>query len=486
FYVSYSLDPFSIQTGPYFYVHGIYSYICIITGLVYLCSFAIKNLGKLTPQAILITIGSFIPLVVNICYTVGVPGLTIYSTPTAFSITITLFVFAMTRFNLLKVTPIALQTIVNRISDSYIVIDPEMNIIDYNKPFKDNFSTITAIQRHNNLYNVIIDSPGLGINPDKLMDFIAQTVEKQCTRSVEHHFEFNTEEKYFSIEFTPIISGKHCIAIIILLKDITQHIKDFNTIQENQAILLERQRLASLGQLIGGIAHNLKTPIFSVSGGIDQLLYLVKEYDASIEDDEVTPKDHHEIAEEMHDWLTKMKSHMAYMSDIISAVKEQAAQFNIDTQGSFTVGSLLKRVDILMKHELIKNNCRLKKEIEVDYKTLIRGDINSLVQILDNIIINAIQAYEGQEGEIKIKITKQNEGTLIAISDRGKGISEKVKDMLFKEMITTKGKHGTGLGLYMSYSTIKGMFRGNMWFDSEFGKGTTFYVSLPAFDNGKE
>ena len=487
FYVSYSPAPgVPVEIGPYFYVHSFYSYACLLGGIFYLIRFAIKNLGRLSPQAFLVTAGTFIPLVVNICYTLGVPGFTIYSTPTAFSITITLYVFAMTRFNLLKVTPVALQTIVNRISDGYIVIDPDMNIIDYNKTLKDSFSSVIAIQRHNNLYNVIVDTPSLGIDPDKLMDIIRKAAQSQQTISIEHHFELNDSEMYFTIEFTPIVSGKHCIAIIILLKDITQHVKDFNTIQENQAVLLERQRLASLGQLIGGIAHNLKTPIFSVSGGIDQLQYLVKEYDDSIEDKEVTTKDHHEIAEEMHDWLMKMKTHMAYMSDIITTVKDQAAQFNIDTQGSFTVGSLLKRVDILMKHELIKNCCHLKKYIEVDQKTLIRGDINSLVQILDNIIINAIQSYEGREGTIEIRVSKQAEGTLIAISDHGKGISDKVRDLLFKEMITTKGKHGTGLGLYMSYSTIKGMFRGNMWFDTELGKGTTFYISLPPFDTGKE
>lgn len=485
FYVSY-VPGSTVQTGPYFYVHSVYSYGCMLAGLIYLSFFAFKNLGKLSTQAFLVIIGNFIPLVVNICYTLGVPGFTVSSTPTAFAITVALYVFAMTRFNLLKVTPVALHAIVNRISDSYIVIDTDMNIIDYNKTFKDNFSTITAIQRHNNLYNVINDSPALGINPDKLMDFITEAAQLQQIKSIEHHFEINGNEMYFSIEFTPIVSRKHCIAIIILLKDITQHIKDFNTIQENQAVLIERQRLASLGQLIGGIAHNLKTPIFSVSGGIDQLLFLVKEYDTSVEDVEVTHQDHHEIAGEMHDWLTKMKTHMAYMSDIISTVKEQAAQFNIDTQGSFTVESLLKRVDILMKHELIKNGCTLKKEIGVDSDTLIRGDINSLVQILDNIVINAIQSYEGREGEITIRIEKQNEGTLISISDRGKGISDIVKDKLFKEMVTTKGKHGTGLGLYMSYSTIKGMFRGNMWFDSKLGEGTSFYVSLPSFGNGKE
>lgn len=486
FYITYDLPPAKFEPGPYFFVHSVYSYICMLIGLGYLCVFILKNRSKLSPQAFLVLSGTFIPMLVNVLYTLGVPGLTIYSTPTAFSFAIILYVYAITRFNLLKVTPIALQAIVNRISDSYIVIDTDMNIVDYNKTFKDNFSSITAIQRHNNLYNVIIESPGLGINPDKLMEFIAATAQEQRTRTAEHHFELDGQEMYFSIEFTPIVMRKNTIAVIILLKDITQHIRDFNTIQENQAILLERERLASLGQLIGGIAHNLRTPIFSVSGGIDQLMYLANEYDAAIEDEEVTPADHHEIAAEMNVWLSKMKTHMAYMSDIISTVKEQAAQFNVDTQGSFTLDALLKRVDILMKHELIKHGCRLLQEIQADADTRIRGDINSLVQILDNIIINAIQAYEGQEGEIRLTVSTQEDGTLISVRDFGRGIPAKVKDMLFREMVTTKGKHGTGLGLYMSYSTIKGMFRGNMWFESREGTGTTFYVLLPPFDEGKE
>ena len=59
------------------------------------------------------------------------------------------------------------------------------------------------------------------------------------------------------------------------------------------------------------------------------------------------------------------------------------------------------------------------------------------------------------------------------------GMSQKVKDKLFKEMITTKGKNGTGLGLYMSYSTIKAHFNGDITFVSEEGKGSTFTITLP-------
>ncbi|NCC76033.1 MAG: ATP-binding protein, partial [Clostridia bacterium] len=61
----------------------------------------------------------------------------------------------------------------------------------------------------------------------------------------------------------------------------------------------------------------------------------------------------------------------------------------------------------------------------------------------------------------------------------GSGIPTAVRDKLFREMVTTKGKLGTGLGLYMSHATIKGKFGGRMWFDSEPGKGTRFFIELP-------
>lgn len=82
---------------------------------------------------------------------------------------------------------------------------------------------------------------------------------------------------------------------------------DMQTIQNNQQLLMERERLASLGQLIGGIAHNLKTPIMSISGAAEGLTDLVKEYDSSIGDPEVTNDDHHDIAKDMREWIEKLK-----------------------------------------------------------------------------------------------------------------------------------------------------------------------------------
>jgi signal transduction histidine kinase len=124
-------------------------------------------------------------------------------------------------------------------------------------------------------------------------------------------------------------------------------------------MLIESEHLASLGQLIGGIAHNLKTPIMSVAGGLEGLSALIDEYGESIGDSEVTAEDHREIADEMRAWIGKMKNYTAYMSDIITTVKGQAVQLTASTTGSFSIKELIKRVEILMNHELKRYSCSL-------------------------------------------------------------------------------------------------------------------------------
>ena len=256
--------------------------------------------------------------------------------------------------------------------------------------------------------------------------------------------------------------------------------QNIETIQSNQSQLIEQERLASLGQMIGGIAHNLKTPIMSISGAAEALQDLTTELDNSIGNPIVTNDDFHDIAKDYNTWITKIKDYTEYMSDIITAVKGQAVKLSTDTEVSFTISELLKRVDILMTHELKNAIIYLNISVQIDENTIIRGDVNSLVQIINNMISNSIQAYNGKpEQTIDLTVSSDGPNCIISIQDYASGLPKKVKDKLFKEMITTKGKNGTGLGLYMSYSTIKANFNGNITFESEEGKGTKFNIILP-------
>ena len=262
------------------------------------------------------------------------------------------------------------------------------------------------------------------------------------------------------------------------IQDLTMN--NLNEIENKQQTLMEKERLASLGQLIGGIAHNMKTPIMSVSGATEGLTELIGEYVASIDNPIVTSEDHKEIAKDMLDWVTKIKTHVSYMSDILTAVKGQASQLTTSEYDTFTVYDLSKRVDILIKHEIKKALLTLDIDLRCDPAQIIHGDINNLIQVVNNLITNAIHSYNGTPNEIiKLVIDSDNNNILIKVIDHGSGMTKEVQNKLFKEMITTKGKNGTGLGLYMSYSTIKGKFNGDLTFESIEGKGTTFIITIP-------
>ena len=294
--------------------------------------------------------------------------------------------------------------------------------------------------------------------------------------------DISKQKNMSNINNLPVTSTNEIGQLTISFNEIQKSTKNnINTIKNKQDQLIEQERLASLGQMIGGIAHNLKTPIMSISGAAEGIKDLVNEFDASIGNPVVNNDDFHAIANDMYGWIDKIKSYTEYMSDIITAVKGQAVVLGNDTEIKFTVSELLKRVNILMRHELKSAVVYLNTIVRIDENTLINGDVNSLVQVINNMISNAIQAYNGEpEKNIDLIVDSYgNNHISLSVKDYGPGLPDVVKDKLFKEMITTKGKNGTGLGLYMSYSTIKAHFNGNITVESEKGKGTTFNIILP-------
>lgn len=279
----------------------------------------------------------------------------------------------------------------------------------------------------------------------------------------------------------PITSNDEIADLILAFNKIQDMTKMYITqIHDNQNMLMERERLASLGQLIGGIAHNLKTPIMSISGAAEGLTDLIKEYEASVVAPDVTVQDHHEIASDMKEWIEKIKSYTEYMSDIITAVKGQAVTMSEEQATTFTLDELVKRVNILMRHELKNALVSLNVEMKTSENTVLKGNINSLVQVVNNMISNAIQAYNGKpDQKIDLILSQEKNNVVITVKDYGCGLPDEVQKKLFKEMITTKGKNGTGLGLFMSYSNIRAHFNGNVTFETKEGKGTTFNIILP-------
>lgn len=479
FYKQYSTSIANTVYGPYMVIHNIYSYILLGLGIIYMLKFSIKNSGFFSKQSLLIVLGVSVPVVVNILGTFKIIPMSIYVTPITFTITIICCAIAIFKFQFLNVTPIALQKIVDRISDGYVVLDDNNVITDFNKTFLDIFKLSSEDIRSKNFIRFLQQRK----ISEQVVEKISKSIKKanSTEKTVSFEQQFVKIKKYFRIEITPINSDNNSLGSLFLLKDITQHKEDMETIKNNQDILMERERLAGLGQLIGGVAHNLKTPIMSIAGATQGLENLIKEYDESIDDPLVNSQDHHDIARDMEEWIPKIRAHLEYMSDIITTVKGQAvASLSTDDTEEFTVAELIKRVNILMKHELKNAYIYLNVLMKIDENQIIHGNVNVLVQVVNNMISNAIQAYAGKHDQnIQLEISNIDNYINISITDFAGGLPKEVQDRLFKEMVTTKGKNGTGLGLYMSYSNIKAHFGGDITYQTEDGKGTTFNILIP-------
>ncbi len=466
------------KVGPYMIIHNIYSYTLLFLGVIQMVNVASKNSGFFSKQTLLIVVGISIPLITNILGTLKIISMTVYITPISFAFTMLFFALSIFKFKFLGVAPVALQTIVNRISDSYLVLTENLLITDFNSTFLKTFNLSASDIREENILEFLSTHKQYDMNLPKLENSLNRVKHSSETIVFEQHFK--KINKYFTVEINNILVKGNSLGILMLFKDITQHKLDMQALKDNQDILIERERLASLGQLIGGIAHNLKSPIMSISGATEGLTDLIKEYEESIVDKDVTIDNHLAIANDMRDWISKIKSYLEYMSDIITAVKGQAVALSENTVDSFTVEELTKRVDILMKHELKKALITLNLDLKVPTSLMIHGNINGLVQVINNMISNAIQAYKGKEGQtIDLIITQEKNDVIVSVRDYAGGLPKEVQEKLFKEMITTKGKDGTGIGLFMSYSNIRAHFNGDITYSTEEGKGTIFNIILP-------
>jgi len=350
-FINYSSDIKTVIYGKYFTIHSIYTYALYIISVILLLRYSFKNLGFFSRQSLLLILGVSIPIILNVLGTTRIIEATTYITPMSFSFMLLFFALAIFKFQFISSAPIALQRIVDRISDSYIILDEFYNITDFNKTLLHTFNINAENIRGKNIFKLSSKT----IN-ESLQSTLKETIEE--LKYTQKTFQFEQEipeiSKVFTVEISNIYTKNNFLGILILFKDITQHKKDIQTIQNNQDILVEQERLASLGQMIGGIAHNLKTPIFSITGGLEGLNNLVNEFDLSIDNNMVTNADMHDIAKDMYEWIEKLKGHISYMSDVITTVKGQAVTLSENETINFSITELFKRVDILMRHE-IKN-----------------------------------------------------------------------------------------------------------------------------------
>ena len=485
-YEVFSVIRSEIVFGPYILVSGLFSYVCLVGAIVYLISFSLRNKTNLYwKQCILFVISGLCPLLMSAYATFSGQEVAITATPMCFIVTLVLNAIAIFKMHMLDITPIATQHILDGISDGYLVLSDSGLVLKYNSKFASLIAQKHGITENRNLRDCLKKED---MNTRSPLFNILTAVEScrqdgsliTYEQAVTITDDDNPRKNYYVVDVSPLFFGNQLSGFVILFKDVTQLRESMRKLQDSQERMMEQERFAFLGQMIGGLAHNLKTPIMSVSGCIVAAQALIDECEDSLDDPQVTQEDYREIYGEVREWFQKVKDSTSYMSDIITAIKGQAVTISTDKNITFSIDEMLKRSRLLMRHELLNSGCRLDIVKDDSEVISLQGDINNLVQVIGNLINNAIFAQKDKpNGEIEIEVKHDAQELQIIVKDRGTGISDTVMEKLFKTMVTSKGTKGTGLGLYISNAVIRNKFNGSMWGRNREDGGCMMGISIP-------
>ena len=485
-YRTFSVLKSEIVFGPFVIISGTYYYLCLIASLLLMIRFSLQNRSKLyLKQTILFSIGGICPVLVSIVATFSSLDVSIAATAMGYLPTMICNGVAIYQLHMLDIVPVATQQVLDLISDCYLILSDNGLVIRYNHPFASVFASRYGIKENRYLKDCLKDedvSKKTAIY--NMITAVDACRESQSTISYEQAATLIrggvAQKNYYVTDVSPLLLNGKTVGFVIIFKDITQLKRSMQQLHDNQSRMMEQERFAFLGQMIGGLAHNLKTPIMSVSGCVSAVDSLIDESLSSLDDPAVTPDDYREIYSEMRDWLQKIQGATAYMSDIISAIKGQATSVSTFDESAFTLEELIKRTTLLMRHELVSSGCTMVSEYKGTQDLVLHGDINNLVQVLGNLVSNAIYAQKQVGGGcITVGLEQEDNQVKIYVKDTGPGISASVRQRLFKEMATSKGTQGSGLGLYISNAVVHGKFNGTMWCEDNPGGGAVFGLTIP-------
>ena len=246
-------------------------------------------------------------------------------------------------------------------------------------------------------------------------------------------------------------------------------------LKEAQSQLVQSAKLAAMGQLVAGVAHEINSPLGAINSNFDVTTRALKLLREALTHRSAGPDEKSETLFATLDSLTEVNR--LACARIMRIVRDLRTFARLD-EADFKEVNLNENIDStlsLLQHEL-RDRIRVTKELA--QLPIIPCYPNRLNQVFMNLLLNAIQAITGK-GEICVRTCLEGPNLRVSITDSGSGIKAENLEKIFDPGFTTKGVGvGTGLGLSISARIIED-HRGTITVQSEVGKGTTFVVSLP-------
>jgi PAS domain S-box-containing protein len=252
-------------------------------------------------------------------------------------------------------------------------------------------------------------------------------------------------------------------------------------LRETQNSLIEAEKLAALGRLVAGVAHEVNNPVgisLTVASSLERKTAL---FAAEVERGDLRRSSLRDFLDASRDASSQLVANLNRAAELITSFKQVAADRSYSDQRTFDLGDLTEQVVMSLRPGLRKQ--RLALTVECEPNLTMSSYPGPYGQVLTNLFLNSVaHAFpDGRPGTVDIKVKRADKDHVeIIFSDDGCGMSLDVRRRAFDPFFTTRrDQGGTGLGLHIVYSIVTNRLGGRLDLDSEPGRGTRVHIVLP-------
>ncbi|PKQ83356.1 histidine kinase [Aeromonas sobria] len=261
--------------------------------------------------------------------------------------------------------------------------------------------------------------------------------------------------------------------------------KAYDDLKQAQQTLVESEKMASLGSLVAGVAHEINTPIGISVTASSYLQERVADFKSHIDSKQLSRSYLTEFTVNLDESMQLLQSNLRRASELIASFKQVAVDQSSEARYNFSLADNLHQVVVSLGHKLKKSQCEV--DIQCDPKLSTFSFPGSFTQIYSNLILNSINhGFDNWDKpkKITIKVEQQGEDLLIDYSDNGRGIPPEILPRIFDPFVTSKrGQGGSGLGTHIIYNLVVQLLRGRINCISTPGNGAQFHIRLPIQHN---
>ncbi|MBP4058890.1 ATP-binding protein [Aeromonas sp. Prich7-2] len=261
--------------------------------------------------------------------------------------------------------------------------------------------------------------------------------------------------------------------------------KAYDDLKQAQQTLVESEKMASLGSLVAGVAHEINTPIGISVTASSYLQERVADFKQHIEAKQLSRSYLNEFTQNLDESMQLLQGNLRRASELIASFKQVAVDQSSEARYNFSLADNLHQVVVSLGYKLKKAQCEV--DIQCDPKLSIYSFPGSFTQIYSNLILNSIHhGFDGWDRprKITIQVAQQGDELVIDYSDNGRGIPPEILPRIFDPFVTSKrGQGGSGLGTHIIYNLVVQLLRGRIHCASEPGQGAQFHIRLPIQQN---